>query len=64
MIKKSLLLLLLIGFLGTPLVFQIVPLEIIKLKVFDAYVPQKTSSGYFTVLNITEEDIALGGGYP
>ena len=64
MIKKSLPLLLLIGLLGTPLVFQIVPLEIIKLKVFDAYVPQKEPSGYFTILNITEDDIEREGGYP
>jgi adenylate cyclase len=64
LIKKSLPLLLLIGFLGTPLVFQVVPLEIIKLKVFDAYVSEKEPSGYFSILNITEEDIAREGGYP
>ena len=64
MIKKSLPLLLLIGLLGTPLVFQVVPLEIIKLKIFDAYVPQKKPSGYFTILNITEDDIEREGGYP
>ena len=64
MIKKSLPLLLLLGVLGTPLLFQVVPLEIIKLKVFDAYVPEKEPSGYFSILNITEEDIAREGGYP
>jgi len=64
LIKKSLPLLLLLGVLGTPLLFQVVPLEIIKLKVFDAYVPEKEPSGYFSILNITEEDIAREGGYP
>jgi len=38
--------------------------EIIKLKTFDAFIKQKESSGYFSVLNITEDDITKEGGYP
>ena len=43
--------------LGLPLVFQSTPTEILKLKVFDYLVPEQQPSGYFTILNITEEDI-------
>ena len=50
--------------LGLPLVFQSTPTEILKLKVFDYLVPQQQSSGYFTILNITEEDINAEGGWP
>lgn len=50
--------------LGLPLVFQSTPTEILKLKVFDYLVPEKEQSGYFTILNITEEDIDKEGGYP
>ena len=38
--------------------------EIIKLKTFDAFVKEQQSSEYFTVLNITENDITQEGGYP
>jgi len=38
--------------------------EIIKLKTFDNFVKQQESSGYFSVLNITEDDITKEGGYP
>jgi len=38
--------------------------EIIKLKTFDAFIKQQESSGYFSVLNITEDDITKEGGYP
>ena len=51
-------------FLGLPLVYQITPLEILKLKTFDALIPEQKPSGYFTVLNITEDDITREGGYP
>mgnify|MGYP003113741459 CR=1 FL=1 len=54
----------LIALLGLPLVLQLTPLEILKLKVFDAWTKDQEPSGYFTVLNITEEDIANEGGYP
>jgi len=54
----------LIILLGTPLVLQISLLETLKLKTFDAFLPEQQPSGYFTILNITEEDIANEGGYP
>ena len=50
--------------LGLPLVFQSTPTEILKLKVFDYLVPEQQPSGYFTILNITEEDINEEGGWP
>ena len=60
--NKVLLILLIV--LGLPLVFQSTPTEILKLKVFDYLVPKKEESGFFTILNITEEDVAREGGYP
>ena len=50
--------------LGLPLVFQSTPTEILKLKIFDAFVQTPEPSGYFTILNITEEDIDAEGGWP
>ena len=50
--------------LGLPLVFQSMPTEILKLKVFDYLVPKQQPSGYFTILNISEEDIDVEGGWP
>ena len=50
--------------LGFPLVQQWTPLEILKLKVFDSLVEEKGVSNYFSIINITEEDIAKEGGYP
>ena len=50
--------------LALPLLYQSTPTEILKLKVFDYLVPKQQSSGYFTILNITEEDIANEGGWP
>ena len=50
--------------LSLPLIYSITPLELIKLKTFDALIPEQQESGYFTILNITEEDIAEEGGYP
>jgi CHASE2 domain-containing sensor protein len=50
--------------LGLPLVFQSTPTEILKLKIFDAFVKTPEPSGYFTILNITEEDIDAEGGWP
>ena len=47
-----------------PLAFQTTPLEVLKLKTFDAFLPKQQPSGYFTILNITEEDITNEGGYP
>jgi len=50
--------------LSLPLIMQWTPLEIIKLKTFDAFVAEKQQSNYFTILNITEEDIEREGGWP
>ncbi len=50
--------------LALPLLYQSTPTEILKLKVFDYLVPEQQPSGYFTILNITEEDIANEGGWP
>ena len=47
-----------------PVSFQWELLEILKLKTFDALVVEKPPSGYFTILNITEEDVDNEGGYP
>ena len=47
-----------------PLLYQSTPTEILKLKVFDYLVPKQDPSGYFTILNITEEDIDTEGGWP
>jgi len=52
------------GTLIMPLLFSWSALEIIKLKTFDALIPEKEPSGYFTILNITENDIESEGGYP
>ena len=56
--------LVLLVILGAPIVYEVKPYEILKLKTFDAYVPEQQPSGYFTVLNITEDDINREGGYP
>tara|TARA_R100000655_G_scaffold85297_3_gene125062 strand:- start:27875 stop:29647 length:1773 start_codon:yes stop_codon:yes gene_type:complete len=61
---KHLIPLVLLVLLGIPLVYQSTPTEILKLKTFDALVPEQKPSGYFTILNITEDDIANEGGYP
>ena len=63
MIKKFTPLFLLF-FLSLPLVYQSTPTEILKLKTFDAFVPDKEPSGYFTILNIDEGAIRNEGGYP
>tara|TARA_R110002012_G_scaffold131246_2_gene283804 strand:+ start:2998 stop:4761 length:1764 start_codon:yes stop_codon:yes gene_type:complete len=47
-----------------PLLFQITPLEILKLKTFDAFIPRQEPTGNFIILDITEEDIAQEGGWP
>jgi adenylate cyclase len=47
-----------------PVLYQSTPTETLKLKVFDYLVPKQDPSGYFTILNITEEDIDAEGGYP
>ena len=62
MIKKFTPLFLLL-ILSLPLVYQSTPTEILKLKTFDAFVPDKEPSGYFTILNITDKDLEKYG-YP
>ena len=50
--------------LSLPLIFHSTPTEILKLKIFDAFVTTPEPSGNFVVLNITEEDIEKKGGWP
>ena len=50
--------------LSTPLFFQSTPTEILKLKIFDAFVITPEPSENFVILNITEEDIKREGGWP
>ena len=47
-----------------PLLFQSTPTEILKLKIFDAFIKTPEASGNFVILNITEEDVEREGGYP
>ena len=54
----------LLGILTLPLLFNLAPLEILRLKTFDALVPQQEPTGYFTILDITEQDLDKRGGYP
>ena len=61
---KKFVLLFLVVLLGTPLVYQVMPYEVLKLKTFDALVTKQEPSGNFTILNITEEDVDKEGGYP
>jgi len=62
--KKSIIFIGLFITLVSIYIYQPVAYEILKLKTFDAFVEEKESSGYFTVLNITEDDITNEGGYP
>ena len=45
--------------LGIPLVYQWSIVDVIKLRTFDALVPEYQESGNFVILNITEEDVEL-----
>ena len=47
-----------------PLLVDSTALQTLRLKTFDALVPDQTPSDYFSILNITEEDVANEGGYP
>lgn len=47
-----------------PLLFQLYPLEILKLQTFDAFVEEQQPSGNFVILSIGEEDIEKEGGWP
>ena len=53
-----------IPLLCIPLIFNWQALEILKLKTFDAIVQTPEPSGWFTTLDITEEDVSMMGGWP
>ena len=53
-----------VAFLTLPLLFSWQALEVLKLKTFDALVQTPDPSGWFVTLDITEEDVALAGGWP
>ena len=50
--------------LALPLLFQLYPLQILKLQTFDTFVKEYEPSGNFVILNITQEDIQKSGGWP
>ena len=54
----------LIFVLGSVLIVEPNIYQTLKLKTFDALIPEQEPSDYFTILNITEDDIANEGGYP
>ena len=54
----------LIGLLTLPLLFNLAPLEVMRLKTFDALVTTPEPTGYFTILNIDEQFLDDQGGYP
>ena len=47
-----------------PLIYQSTPTEILKLRVYDTFIKTPEPSGNFVILNITEEDVEIEGGYP
>jgi hypothetical protein len=51
----------LLTFLALPLLFQVAPIQILKLKTFDYLVPKQEPTGFFTILNISEEDVIAEG---
>ena len=53
-----------LAILSLPLVFQSTPTEILKLKIFDAFVSKQEPSGSFVILNIDEQDVTNEGGWP
>ena len=54
----------LLGILTLPLLFNLAPLEVMRLKTFDALVTVPEPTGYFTILNIDETFLDEQGGYP
>lgn len=62
--KKTAVLLLASVILGLPYIYQPAWYDTLKLKTFDAFIPQQEPSGYFTILNISEADVVKEGGYP
>ena len=53
----------LLGLLTIPLATQVGSSEILKLKVFDAFVEKHKPSEYFTIINIDESTIQAEGGW-
>jgi len=53
-----------ISVLLLPLLFQCSPVEMVKLRWFDAFVATPEESGNFAVLNITEENVEQQMGWP
>ena len=53
-----------IPILCMPLLFNWQALEVLKLKTFDALVQIPEPSGTFVLLDITEEDVSMMGGWP
>jgi len=53
-----------IPLLCMPLLFNWQALEILKLKVFDAFVQTPNETGWFVTLDITEKDVSKAGGWP
>ena len=62
--KKTLIFIAVIFGLSLPMVYQTTPYQTLKLKTFDALIPKQQPTGFFTILNITEEDVIKEGGYP
>jgi len=62
--KKTIVFIALIFGLSLPMVYQTTPYQTLKLKTFDYLVPKQDPTGFFTILNITEEDVIAEGGYP
>ena len=54
----------LLSILTLPLLFNLAPLEVMRLKTFDALVTVPNATGHFTILNIDEEYLNEQGGYP
>ena len=62
--KKTLIFIALMFGLSLLMVYQTALYQTLKLKTFDALIPKQEPTGFFTILNITEEDVIKEGGYP
>jgi adenylate cyclase len=54
----------LLSLLTIPLLYNALPLEVLRLKTFDAVVTTPEPTRYFTILNIDEQFLDEQGGYP
>ena len=63
-LKKSIAILPILVLLAFPYIYQPSITETLKLRTFDNFVPVYEPSNYFSILNITEEDVESEGGYP